>query len=45
MINSGGAAGSGGGSSPTAPQDPTKANPTQPDIADDSKSGQKSARS
>jgi type VI secretion system secreted protein VgrG len=45
MINSGGAAGSGSGSSPTAPQDPTKANPTQPDIADDSKSGQKSARS
>jgi type VI secretion system secreted protein VgrG len=45
MINSGGAAGSGSGSSPDSPQNPTKANPTEPDIADDSKSGQKSARS
>jgi type VI secretion system secreted protein VgrG len=45
MINSGGAAGSGSGSSPTAPQDPAQASPTQPDAADDSKSGQKSARS
>jgi type VI secretion system secreted protein VgrG len=45
MINSGGAAGSGSGSSPTSPQDPTQANPTEPTIADDSKSGQKSARS
>jgi type VI secretion system secreted protein VgrG len=45
MINSGGAAGSGSGSNPTSPQDPTSANPTQPDQADDSKSGQKSARS
>ncbi len=31
MINSGGAAGSGSGSSPQAPQDPAKANPTKPD--------------
>jgi type VI secretion system secreted protein VgrG len=45
MINSGGAAGSGSGSSPQSPQDPEQANPTQPDVADDSKSGQKSARS
>jgi type VI secretion system secreted protein VgrG len=45
MINSGGAAGSGCGSSPTSPQDPAQANPTKPDEADDSKSGQKSARS
>src|SRR5580704_7660505 len=45
MINSGGAAGSGSGSSPDSPQDPEQANPTQPDVADDSKSGQKSARS
>jgi type VI secretion system secreted protein VgrG len=54
LINSGGAAGSGSGSSPTAPKDPaaptdatapsdaTKANPITPDIADDSKSGLKS---
>jgi type VI secretion system secreted protein VgrG len=45
MINSGGAAGSGSGSSPESAQDPAKANPTKPDEADDSKSGQKSARS
>jgi len=45
MINSGGSAGSGSGSSPDSPQDPAKANPTKPDVADDSKSGQKSARS
>ena len=45
MINSGGAAGSGGGSSPDSAQDPTQANPTEPTVADDSKSGQKSARS
>jgi type VI secretion system secreted protein VgrG len=44
MINSGGAAGSGSGSSPESAQDPTEANPTEPDVADDSKSGQKSAR-
>ncbi len=45
MINSGGAAGSGSGSSPDSAQDPTQANPTEPTVADDSKSGQKSARS
>ena len=45
MINSGGAAGSGSGSSPQSAQDPAQANPTKPDEADDSKSGQKSARS
>jgi type VI secretion system secreted protein VgrG len=45
MINSGGAAGSGTGSSPESAQDPTEASPTEPDVADDSKSGQKSARS
>jgi type VI secretion system secreted protein VgrG len=45
LINSGGAAGSGSGSSPVAPDDPARANPTEPDTADDSKSGQKSARS
>src|SRR5271157_5573389 len=44
MINSGGAAGSGSGSSPDSAQDPTQANPTEPTVADDSKSGQKSAR-
>ena len=49
MINSGGSAGSGSGSSPTAPVDaaaPTdaqEAKPTKPDVADDSKSGVKSA--
>ena len=43
-INSGGAAGAGSGSSPTAPQDPQKANPKQPDLAflDQQKSGKKS---
>jgi type VI secretion system secreted protein VgrG len=45
MINSGGAAGSGSGSSPDSAQDPAQANPTEPTVADDSKSGQKSARS
>ena len=45
LINSGGAAGAGSGSSPTAPQDPAQASPTEPTVADDSKSGQKSARS
>jgi type VI secretion system secreted protein VgrG len=43
MINSGGAAGSGAGSSPTAPQDAKEASPTKPTDADDSKSGLKSA--
>lgn len=47
-INSGGAAGSGSGSSPTAPESPKTpaeakvAAPTQPTVADDSKSGNKS---
>jgi type VI secretion system secreted protein VgrG len=55
MINSGGSAGSGSGSSPTAPKDPTaaedpekpmdakKAQPKLPDLADDSVTGLKSA--
>jgi type VI secretion system secreted protein VgrG len=42
-INSGGAAGSGSGSSPTAPEDAKEAKPTEPDMADDHKTGQKSA--
>jgi type VI secretion system secreted protein VgrG len=51
MINSGGAAGSGSGSSPaspddaTAPQDAKDAQPDDPAQADDSVSGQKSASS
>jgi type VI secretion system secreted protein VgrG len=45
LINSGGAAGSGSGSSPNAPEDPKEAAPTEPAKADDAKSGQKSARS
>ena len=45
MINSGGAAGSGSGSTPASPDVPTEAKPTEPTVADDSKSGQKSARS
>jgi type VI secretion system secreted protein VgrG len=45
LINSGGAAGSGSGSSPTAPEDAKEAAPTAPAIAADAKSGQKSARS
>lgn len=43
MINSGGAPGTGPGASPEAPRDAKEAKPTQPDTADDSKSGQKSA--
>ncbi len=43
LINSGGAAGSGPGCSPVAPGDAEKAAPTKPDLADDSKTGQKSA--
>lgn len=43
MINSGGAAGSGSGSSPTAPTDAKQASPTKPDEADDAVTGQKSA--
>ncbi len=42
LINSGGAAGSGSGSSPAGPADAKKANPTAPVVADDSKTGQKS---
>ncbi len=42
-INSGGAAGAGSGSSPTAPTDPKEARPIEPDVADNSKTGQKSA--
>lgn len=44
LINSGGAAGSGAGSSPTAPQDAKEAAPTKPDDADFSASGLKSAK-
>jgi type VI secretion system secreted protein VgrG len=50
-INSGGSAGSGGGSSPTSPTAPGTPNdaqvaaPTAPTLADDSKSGAKSAPS
>lgn len=43
LINSGGAAGSGSGSSPDAPQDAKEAKPTEPTVADDAKTGQKSA--
>ena len=43
-INSGGAAGSGSGCSPTAPTKADEAQPTEPDEADDSVSGLKSAR-
>ena len=51
MINSGGAAGSGAAGSPTpptapkTPADAKQAKPTQPTVADDSKSGTKSASS
>ena len=41
-INSGGAAGVGSGSRPTAPEDAKDAAPTEPDQADDSKTGKKS---
>jgi type VI secretion system secreted protein VgrG len=43
MINSGGAAGSGAGAHPTAPDVAKEAKPAQPDVADDAKTGQKSA--
>jgi len=49
MVNSGGAPGSGGGATPTAPDPANKpvdadvAEPTAPDQADNSKSGLKSA--
>ncbi len=42
LINSGGAAGAGSGSSPAAPEDAKEADPTKPDMADDHKTGQKS---
>jgi type VI secretion system secreted protein VgrG len=45
LINSGGSAGSGSGSGPAGPDTPKEAKPTEPTIADDSSSGQKSARS
>src|SRR5262249_31977503 len=45
MINNGGAAGSGAGSSPKTPKDAQEANPTEPTAADDSKTGSKSAPS
>jgi type VI secretion system secreted protein VgrG len=44
LINSGGAAGSGSGSSPAAPEDAAEAAPAEPTRADNAKSGQKSAR-
>jgi len=43
LINSGGAAGSGSGSSPMEPQAAKEAKPTEPDRADNSKSGSKSS--
>jgi type VI secretion system secreted protein VgrG len=43
QINSGGAAGSGSGCSPEAPEEAKKADPTKPDMAWDSASGSKSA--
>ena len=43
LINSGGAAGSGSGSSPAAPDEPKEAEPTKPALADDSQSGYKSS--
>jgi type VI secretion system secreted protein VgrG len=42
-INSGGAAGSGSGAAPASPQAPDKAAPVEPQKADDSKTGKKSA--
>jgi len=42
-INSGGAAGSGSGASPTSPQAPDKAAPQEPQKADEAKTGKKSA--
>jgi type VI secretion system secreted protein VgrG len=42
-INEGGSAGSGSGSSPSAAKDAKEAMPTKPDLADNSKSGKKSA--
>ena len=42
MINSGGAAGSGAGSSPTEPEGIVMSDPKEPTPADSHKSGQKS---
>src|SRR5262245_29066414 len=43
LINSGGAAGVGAGSSPASAEDAKQAQPTKPDLADDAKPGLKSA--
>jgi hypothetical protein len=49
LINSGGAAGSGSGASPTAPDEAlvpdeaAEAKPTKPDVADDAATGHRSA--
>lgn len=43
MINSGGAAGAGPGAKPQEPQDANQAKPTEPDLADNAKTGSKSA--
>jgi type VI secretion system secreted protein VgrG len=45
LINSGGSPGSGSGSHPADPDPPREAKPSAPALADDSKSGQKSALS
>ena len=41
LINSGGAAGSGSGSTPSNPDDAAEASPKEPAVADDAKTGQK----
>jgi type VI secretion system secreted protein VgrG len=43
LINSGGGPASGGGSSPGSPADAAEARPTRPALADDARSGGKSA--
>jgi type VI secretion system secreted protein VgrG len=43
MINSGGAPGTGTGAQPKEPEQAKEAKPTKPDLADDAKTGQKSA--
>jgi type VI secretion system secreted protein VgrG len=45
LINSGGAAGSGAGSNPAAPQDAAEAAPVEPNMDNFSESGQKSCPS
>ncbi len=42
LINSGGAAGTGSGSSPASPDDAAEAKPKEPAVADDAKTGQSS---